>query len=381
MTPLVETSPPVPGSREIRDAIRTGNLKVLLAMIGSLWRGFVRRTHKQGPSSAVATRHPVHFTWAYERDGESDFHRLYDAAKRDQWDGARSLAWDTPVDPLDPAVELIPGELLSLDEIAAYRKLPDREKRVHRHSFLAWMLSQFLHGEQGALYAACQVTEAIADFDGKLFGSTQVVDEGRHVEVFHRYLADKLGKVYAINDNLYVLIDALMSDSRWDMKFLGMQIMIEGLALGAFGVLRRETQEPLLQQMLAAVIKDEARHVHYGVVALEGHVASLSEAERREREDWAYEVAVLMRDRFLAHEFYEEFYGHCMTRKAWDRLVLASGYMARFRKMMFRRLVPNLKRIRLLSDRIRPYYASLGLLEFEAEKAAPELSADELLVA
>ena len=99
------------------------------------------------------------------------------------------------------------------------------------------MLSQFLHGEQGALFAACQVTEAVQWLDGKLYGSTQVVDEGRHVEVFFRYLDEKLGKLYTVNDNLYTLIDALMTDGRWDLKFLGMQIMIEGLALGAFGLL------------------------------------------------------------------------------------------------------------------------------------------------
>src|SRR5690606_7560912 len=142
------------------------------------------------------------------------------------------------------------------------------------------------HGEQGALYAACQVTEAIHWMDGKLYGSTQVVDEGRHVEVFKRYLTTKLEKLYDINDNLYVIIDALMTDSRWDMKFLGMQIMIEGLALAAFGTLRQNTQEPLLRELLKRVITDEARHVHFGVVALEDYYRNhLSPSERRERED------------------------------------------------------------------------------------------------
>ena len=97
------------------------------------------------------------------------------------------------------------------------------------------MLSQFLHGEQGALFASAQVTEAVQFFDGKFYGATQVMDEARHVEVFLRYLESKMNKLYTINDNLFVIIDSLMTDSRWDMKFLGMQIMVEGLALGAFG--------------------------------------------------------------------------------------------------------------------------------------------------
>ena len=245
---------------------------------------------------------------------------------------------------------------------------------------MAWMLSQFLHGEQGALFAAAQVTEAVPWLDAKLFGSTQVVDEGRHVETFHTYLTQKLEKLYEINDNLYVVIDALMTDGRWDLKFLGMQIMIEGLALGAFGFLRSHTSEPLLKQMLTFVITDEARHVHYGVLALQKFYATqVSEKERREREDWAFEVAYLLRNRFLAHEYYEEHWAHALSRAEWDRIVLQSEMMAIFRRTMFKRIVPNLKRIGLLSDRVRSRYDNIGLLEFEHCRAAPDLTAQDLL--
>jgi hypothetical protein len=215
--------------------------------------------------------------------------------------------------------------------------------------------------------------------DAKLYGGTQVVDEGRHVEVFHRYVSGKLERLYEINDNLYVVIDALMSDSRWDMKFLGMQIMIEGLALGSFGMLRQLTKEPLLKKMLTYVITDEARHVHYGVLALQEFTAQLSDKERREREDWVFEVSLLLRNRFLAHEFYDEHFAQQMSRSAWDHLVKHSAMSNLFRRTMFKRIIPNLKRIGLLSERVRPWYAELGLLEFEKGRAAPELTADDLL--
>jgi hypothetical protein len=223
------------------------------------------------------------------------------------------------------------------------------------------------------------VTEAVPWLDGKLYGSTQVVDEGRHVEVFHGYLTQKLEKKYEINDNLYVVIDALMSDSRWDMKFLGMQIMIEGLALGAFGMIQQKTKEPLLKQLLTYVITDEARHVHYGVLALSEFLKQLTEKERREREDWAFEVSLFLRNRFYAHEFFDEYYAHAMTRAQWEALVQQSEMMAMFRRTMFKRVIPNLKRIGLLSDRIRPRYAELGLLDFEHGRAAPELTAKDLI--
>jgi hypothetical protein len=196
--------------------------------------------------------------------------------------------------------------------------------------------------------------------DGKLYGSTQVMDEGRHVEVFHRYLSRRLEKLYEINDNLYVILDALMTDSRWDIKFLGMQIMVEGLALGAFGSIRAATGDPLLQQLLDFVMADEARHVHFGVVALrEYYRTGLTASQRAEREEWVFEMAVLMRNRFLAHEFYEEYYAHTMTRRAWDKAVSGSGLIRSFQQAMLRQILPNLEKIGLLPERMRPHWDSL----------------------
>jgi hypothetical protein len=353
------------------------NPRVLLSMLPSSVRGFVLLRGKN-QTADVRASHEAHFDWQYERD-RPKLASLYSAAKRSQWDAETDLDWSADVDPHNPNVELISDRILPLSAVPQYRLLPEREKESQRHAILSWLLSQFLHGEQGALLAACQVTEAVHWMDGKLYGSTQVVDEGRHVEVFHRYLTQKLGKMYEINDNLYVLIDALMSDPNWDVKFLGMQILIEGLALGAFSTMRAATKEPLLRELLKNVITDEARHVSFGVLALQSHYQQMSESERRNREDWAYEMSLLMRNRFLAHEFYDEYYGHLMTRRAWDDLILASEFMEHFRRNLFRRVVPNLKRIGLLTDRIRPHYARLGLLEWEHEKAAPEVTVDEML--
>ena len=357
---------------------RTKSVRVFLRLLGPAYRGLFLKRGKTRPTASMPAHHDAHFDWSYTRD-HHEFSRLYQAAKRSQWNADTDIDWSIDVDPFDPEKPLFAEEMLPLVEIPTYRKLERREQLVHRHALSAWMLSQFLHGEQGALFAACQVTEAVHWMDAKLYGSTQVVDEGRHVEVFHRYLTEKLQRLYPINDNLYTIIDALMTDADWDFKFLGMQIMIEGLALGAFGAMRQTTQEPLIREILKYVITDEARHVHYGVVALREHYASVAESQRREREDWAYEVAVLMRNRFLAHEFYDEYYHHVMSRKEWDRLIIESKYMTLFRARMFRRLIPNLKRIGLMSERIRPHYQALGLLRWEHEKAAPELSAADLL--
>lgn len=357
---------------------RSRNPRVFLDLAGPAVRGLLLKKGKQGSTARMPAHHQAHFDWTYEQT-RPELRKLYDAAKRSQWDSDTTLPWDTVVDPQDESRELMPEDALPLIDIPAYRSLPRKRQREHRAALTAWLLSQFLHGEQGALFAACQVTEAVQWMDGKLYGSTQVVDEGRHVEVFHRYLSEKLGRVYEINDNLYTIIDALMTDGRWDLKFLGMQIMIEGLALGAFGAMRQSTSEPLLKELLKYVITDEARHVTFGVVALRDYYAALPEGDRRDREDWAYEISVLLRNRFLAHEFYDEFYGHCMSRREWNALVLGSQFMGRFRTTLFRRLIPNLKKIHLLSDRIRPHYDALGLLIYEHGKASTELQAIDLL--
>ena len=353
--------------------------KVLKALGPSGVRGLLLKRGKQGVPTQMPANHSTHFDWTYPHDNQ-EMAELYKLAKQGQWDGD-DLPWHTNVDPLNPEVPLLPENFFDFSALKDMRIfLTEDESRKFTYSITSWMLSQFLHGEQGALFAAAQVTEAVQFFDGKLYGATQVMDEARHVEVFQRYLESKLNKLYTINDNLFVIIDSLMTDGRWDMKFLGMQIMVEGLALGAFGMIYKGTKEPLLKQLLAQVIQDEARHVHYGVIALREHiVGELSEAERQEREDWAFEIALLMRNRFMAYEVYEEWFEGIMSREKWRKLISVAPGMEEFRTVMFSRLVPNLREIGLLSDRIKPAYESAGLMKYFGGASANSLTGDDML--
>ena len=352
--------------------------KVLLSLGPSGVRGLLLKRGKQGVPTRVAAHHHAHFDWTYPHD-HPEMEDLYIRAKRGQWDGD-DLPWGIDVDPMNPEAPILPEWFMDLKNNPVAHRLNAKEKLGLQHSMAGWMLSQFLHGEQGALFAAAQVTETVQFFDGKFYGATQVMDEARHVEVFQRYLESKLGKLYSINDNLFVIIDALMADGRWDMKFLGMQIMVEGLALGAFGMLYQVTSEPLLKSLLRNVIQDEARHVHYGVVALRDHFKNeLTDGERREREDWAFEIALLMRNRFMAYEVYEEWFEGLITRAQWRAFVTKAPGMEIFRNVMFSRLVPNLREIGLLTDRIRPAYAAAGLEKYFQGVSADHLTGDQLL--
>ena len=152
---------------------------------------------------------------------------------------------------------------------------------------------------RGALICTAKIVATTPWIDAKYYAATQVVDEARHVEVFSRYLDEKLEGHYPINAHLRMLLDDIIRDSRWDMTYLGMQIMVEGLALAAFGFMHRITTEPLLKRLLRYVMSDEARHVAFGVVSLQEYYAGLSEAEIRVRQEFAFEAAIRMRDRFL----------------------------------------------------------------------------------
>ena len=356
------------------------NPRVLASFVPSAGRGFLLRQGKSGEPVPMKSHHSALFDFGYKSDFP-DMIDLYRRAKEQQWNADTTLDWSIDVDPMNPEVPLLPDEFFPVVQLAesGIHLTPDEQQKL-KLSTIAWMLSQFLHGEQGALFAACQCVESVQWTDAKLYGSTQVMDEGRHVEVFHRYIDTKLNKLYQINDNLFVIIDALMTDSRWDMKFLGMQLMVEGLALGAFGMFYKNTSEPLLKNLLKFVIQDEARHVHYGVLALRSHIKDhLSEKERIEREDWAFEVSLLMRNRFMAHEVYEEWFSGILPRSTWNHMVSVAPGMSDFRNIMFSRLVPNLKFIGLLSPRIQRHYEEAGLMKWASGKNASELSADDLL--
>jgi len=353
------------------------NPKVALELMPSAVAGYVFNGGK-GDTLKIASGHAVLYDWTYRNEGNPEFKKLYRRAYSAQWN-AEDLPWTTSVDIANLDKPIFPEKFIPGFGESFY-PTDRRMRETVLHSTISWMLSQFLHGEQGALYIAGETVEATPWFDAKLYGSTQVVDEGRHVEVFSRYLLTKLKKLYHVNDNLFVILRSITAGSDWDLKFLGMQIMIEGLALGAFGMIYKYTQEPLLKDLLKLVIADEARHVHYGVIALRDYFTKeISEPKRRDREDWAYEVSVLLKNRFQFMEIYDEYFAHALSRSAWLKMVDTSPIMQDFRIQLFTRMIPNLREIGLLSDCIRPKYEQLGILKYAQGKSADHLTAEDLM--
>jgi hypothetical protein len=301
----------------------------------------------------------VTYTWGYQ-DTREKLRDLYDKAVRAQWISDEVLPWDTDVD-LD--LPMGPEQLLPLHGSPIYARMSEKERKALNIETFSWTLSQFMHGEQGALLATAQLVDSVQDLDSKLYAASQVVDEARHVDVYNRYVHSKIGFSYPVNPHLKTLLDMILKDSRWDMKFLGMQIMVEGLALAAFAMIRNNTREPLLRELTAYVMGDEARHVAFGVLSLRDFYREQPESVRREREDFVYEAARLMRDRFLFQEVWEK---QGLPVKECMDVALNNQGQVMFRQMLFAKIVPAIKKMDLLSDRQRQRFADLGILQFES---------------
>jgi hypothetical protein len=321
------------------------------------------RLHPAQPTELLSVPQSLAYNWEYDATRQR-LMRLYENAKRDQWNSTTRLDWSIDV---DPEKGLVPDLGLGIYGTPIWDRLTEKEKAKLRHEAITWQLCQFLHGEQGALLATAQIVDAVPWYEAKQYGATQVMDEARHVEVYRRFVQEKLQHEYPVNAQLKTLLDQILTDSRWDMKFLGMQIIVEGLALAAFGTIRDTTTNPLLRDLTAAVMEDESRHVAFGVLSLREFCADLSEKDRNEREEFVYEACVLMRDRITNREVWE-----AMGLDADECIALAdeSELAKQFRYRLFSKIVPNVKSLGLLSSRQRARFEQLGILEFETNSTS-----------
>ncbi|MFM7270369.1 MAG: ferritin-like domain-containing protein [Actinomycetes bacterium] len=308
------------------------------------------------------------FTWDYERSKPA-LVKLYEKAKTSQWNAETDLDWSIEVDQ-EAVVRANQANMQSAFGEMDLKGTPFESWGEDEWVQLGiegqnWSLSQFMHGEQGALICTAQIVETVPWIDAKYYAATQVMDEARHVEVFAKYLDTKLSGHYPVNAHLRMLLDDIISDDRWDMTYLGMQIMVEGLALAAFGFMQQMTTEPLLKKLLRYVMSDEARHVAFGVLSLQDFYTELNSAEIRERQEFAYEAAVRMRDRFLQQEVWERM---GVDVKEALGLVLADPTRTVFQGMLFSKIVPNCKKLGLLDAGdgwLRQKFTELGVIQFE----------------
>ena len=317
------------------------------------------------------------FCWNYDRSRDQ-LVTLYNKAMASQWNSVTELDWSTEVDPEElirtsPQGSAIVGLARAAAEIEGSPLKSWGEKEYTAlgiESFKA-QLSQFMHGEQGAMMVAAKIVETVPWIDAKYYAATQTMDEARHTEVFAKYLHTKLGDAYPMSPFLEEQIDALIQDSRWDIAYLGMQIVIESLALAAFGSMLRATEEPLLKKLLRYVMSDEARHVAFGVLSLSEYYRELSSAELKERQEFLAENTLRSRARSTTPEIWERLNIDInavlpyVLQAAQQR---GTSQFAGFQGAFFAKLVPNVRKLGLLDANngyLRQLWGEAGLLKWE----------------
>ena len=314
------------------------------------------------------------YVWNYE-EADKKIRKLYRLGKERNWNADTDVDWsitfprdESPVQEMfNPFVGYAPFEQMT----------PEQRIDFAWHQ-QCWSLSQFLHGEQGALLVASQLVSCAPTYDAKLYAASQAFDEARHVEAFGRYINEKIGFMYPVDRHLKSLLDKILTDERWDLKFIGMQLIVESLALAAFNTQKMIAKDKLIADIVDLVIRDESRHVAFGVTYMEDFVKALSPEEIEDRAQFAYEACVIMRERIIGTDVFAYF---GWPEEASRQVVLEAKIMDEFRKLLFTRIMPNLKKVGLITDKVRPLYEKLGVLELEnlghdgeidwAELAAP----------
>lgn len=312
------------------------------------------------------------FTWDYEKGVRPGLTKLYEKAKHAQWDGETDLDWSVDVDEEELVRQAgVPNRELLLElgvdiKGTSFEKWSEKEWVELEVESQTWALSQFMHGEQGALVCTAKIVETVPWIDAKYYAATQVMDEARHVEVFAKYLDTKRSGWYPVNTHLQALLDDIINDHRWDMTYLGMQVMVEGLALAAFGHMMEQTQDPLLKKLLRYVMSDEARHVAFGVLSLQEFYAGLTEAELFERQEFAFDAAIRMRDRFQRQEVWERV--GIDVKEAITTFGAGDPNEDPFQQLLFAKIVPNCKRLGLLEGNdgwLRKRFETMQVIHYE----------------
>ena len=312
------------------------------------------------------------YNWDYKVQ-DNRIKKLYELGKELEWNVEKDVDWSIPYPEFsDEGFKFMDDQWKNHKD---YAKLSYEDRCQFIKDSQYWTISQLMHGEQGALLVASQLTSCAPTFNAKLYAASQTFDEARHVEAFNKYLQTRIGRIMPIGNNLKALLDKILTDPRWDFKFIGMQIIIEGLALAIFNTIRDTTQDPVFKRLLGLVIRDEARHVTFGVNYLTSFVTTLTEEERIEREDFCLEACTVMRNRFKQYEVWEKWGFDLEYTDEWSR---ENTLSSQFQYLLFNRVMPNLKKIGLLPDRLLPKYEQLGVSQWIDAESDYETSWEEL---
>mgnify|MGYP001319937787 FL=1 len=312
------------------------------------------------------------YNWDYTVQ-DNRIKKLYELGKKLNWNVEVDVDWSPPFKPMTP--EFFEFQDNQWKNHPQYKLLTKEQREEFHEDMNSWAVSQFLHGEQGALLVASQLASCAPTYNAKLYAASQTFDEARHVEAFNKYLQVRLKRSWPIGISLKGLLDKILTDPRWDLKFIGMQVVIEGLALAAFQASRETSNDPVYKQMVEYIIRDEARHVTFGINYLKDFVQTLSEEEQMDRANFALEACTVSRNRLKAYDVWEKYGLDFDTTLQYEK---ENVFNTQFQDILFTRIMPNLKKIGLLREELVPEYEKLGVMGYADGDSDYETSWEEL---
>jgi len=312
------------------------------------------------------------YNWDYTVQ-DNRIKKLYELGKKLNWNVEVDVDWSPPFKPMTP--EFFEFQDNQWKNHPQYKLLTKEQKEEFHEDMNSWAVSQFLHGEQGALLVASQLASCAPTFNAKLYAASQTFDEARHVEAFNKYLQTRLKRSWPIGASLKGLLDKILTDPRWDLKFIGMQVVIEGLALAAFQASRETSNDPVYKEMVGLIIRDEARHVTFGINYLTDFVQTLSEEEQMDRAKFALEACTVSRNRLKAYDVWEKYGFDFDATLDYEK---ENVFNTQFQDILFTRIMPNLKKIGLLREELIPEYEKLGVMGYADGDSDYETSWEEL---
>lgn len=312
------------------------------------------------------------YNWDYTVQ-DNRIKKLYELGKKLNWNVEIDVDWSPPFTPMTEG--FFDFQDNQWKNHTGYKELSRDLKEEFHHDLNAWSVSQFLHGEQGALLVASQLASCAPTFNAKLYAASQTFDEARHVEAFNKYIQTRLKRSWPIGRSLKGLLDKILTDPRWDLKFIGMQVVIEGLALAAFQASRETTTDPVYKEMIGLIIRDEARHVTFGINYLKDFIQTLSEEEQIDRANFALEACTVSRNRLKPTAVWEKYGFDVDYTLDYEKNNI---FTSQFQDILFTRIMPNLKKIGLLREELIPEYEKLGVMGYADGDSDYETSWEEL---
>lgn len=301
----------------------------------------------------------LHWTWQYKSEAE-DLRRLYEKGKAGQWDAQTDLDWSIPFTKDDWNLNL---EASMLANVVLLSGGDEATQKAAMFDEIGYQLSQLLHGEQAALQLCGQLTNVCESMDQKFYAASQVIDEARHIEVFAKFVSEKIGTIYPIGGDLKTLLDILLKAEGMQKKVLGMQTLFEGMAVGIMDMMRRESKNELLSTMLHRVEQDESRHAAFGVLNMRRIVHEAATDEMEEMEDWAFEILETLNanQQLEMLRLFAPKYGFDP-----EAVVAMTTQLPNFAELnspvYTHTVVPNLRNLGLLTDRTESKWRDRGMI-------------------